>query len=232
VHPGQPFSGNPRATSLRYRRDDAVIARPRWEAGWYRERGAERPRHRHRPNLLPLPPIAREPETILFVGRKERYKGYHALRTAADIVWRERPNARFIAVGQAAWTARFSRLPRDARWEELGVVSEDVKASGYARASIFAMPSDHETFGHTYLEGVVRWPSGHRGRHRAAAGGRARGSMACTHARAAVDRRCDPRAASRSEARRQRWVRTDGARVQRDFTWPIVAKEDRGRVTQ
>jgi len=31
-------------------------------------------------------------------------------------------------------------------------VSEERKAEAYARATIFAMPSDHETFGHTYLE--------------------------------------------------------------------------------
>jgi glycosyltransferase involved in cell wall biosynthesis len=104
------------------------------------------------PNLATLPPVAREPATILFVGRKERYKGYHALRDAARIVWRERPDTRFIAIGQAAWTARFRRAWSDPRWEELGVVSEQDKAIAYARASIFAMPSDHETFGHTYLE--------------------------------------------------------------------------------
>jgi glycosyltransferase involved in cell wall biosynthesis len=31
-------------------------------------------------------------------------------------------------------------------------VSEARKAEAYARATIFAMPSEHETFGHTYLE--------------------------------------------------------------------------------
>ena len=31
-------------------------------------------------------------------------------------------------------------------------MSEPRKAEAYARATIFAMPSDHETFGHTYLE--------------------------------------------------------------------------------
>ena len=31
-------------------------------------------------------------------------------------------------------------------------MSEQRKAEAYARATVFAMPSDHETFGHTYLE--------------------------------------------------------------------------------
>ncbi|MDQ2953208.1 MAG: glycosyltransferase family 4 protein [Chloroflexota bacterium] len=153
VHPGQLFSGDGARDIARYRRDDAVIALTEWEAGWYREHGVPGVHVTGiGPNLLTLPEVAREPATILFVGRKERYKGYHALRAAAPAVWRERPDARFIAIGQAAWTARLSSPMRDPRWAELGVVSEDEKARAFARASIFAMPSDHETFGHTYLE--------------------------------------------------------------------------------
>ncbi len=153
VHPGQPFSGAGRADVARYRRDDAVIALTEWEAGWYRAHGAERVHVTGvGPNLVTLPEVAREPATILFVGRKERYKGYHALRQAARLVWRERPDARFVAIGQPAWNAWFFTPARDERWMELGVVSESEKAYAYARATIFAMPSEHETFGHTYLE--------------------------------------------------------------------------------
>jgi len=153
VHPGQPFSGNGAGDIARYRRDDAVIALTEWEANWYRERGVPSVYVTGLgPNLLALPPMTREPATILFVGRKERYKGYHALRDAAPLVWAERPDARFIAIGQPAWNARFSPAPRDPRWEDLGVVSEDAKATAFARSTIFAMPSEHETFGLTYLE--------------------------------------------------------------------------------
>jgi glycosyltransferase involved in cell wall biosynthesis len=158
VHPGQRFSGSSARDIARYGRDDAVIALTRWEADWYEERGAQEIHVTGvGPNLVTLPPVAREPATILFVGRKERYKGYHALREAAALVWHERPDARFIAIGQKAWTGHFSPPLRDPRWEELGVVSEDAKAAAFARASIFAMPSDHETFGHTYLEA---WTAG------------------------------------------------------------------------
>ena len=153
VHPSQPFSGAGRADVARYRRDDAVIALTEWEAAWYRQRGVARVHVTGvGPNLATLPEIAREPATILFVGRKERYKGYHALRDAAALVWRERPDAKFVAVGQNAWNALVSRPLRDPRWIELGVVGEDEKAGAFARAAIFAMPSEHETFGHTYLE--------------------------------------------------------------------------------
>ena len=158
VHPGQPFSGAGGADIRRYLRDDAVIALTEWEAGWYRAHGAQ---HVHvtgvGPNLLALPEVARESASVLFVGRRERYKGYHALRSAAPLVWAERPDARFVTIGQAAWNAALDRGPSDPRWTDRGVVTEEEKAEAYARATIFAMPSDHETFGHTYLEA---WSAG------------------------------------------------------------------------
>jgi glycosyltransferase involved in cell wall biosynthesis len=158
VHPGQPFSGAGAADVARYRRDDAVIALTQWEASWYRARGVERVHVTGvGPNIDALPQVAREPATVLFVGRRERYKGYHALRGAARVVWAERPEVRFVTIGQRAWSSAFDRGPRDARWIDRGLVTEAEKADAYARASIFAMPSEHETFGHTYLEA---WSAG------------------------------------------------------------------------
>jgi glycosyltransferase involved in cell wall biosynthesis len=158
VHPGQPFSGAGAADIRRYLRDDAVIALTEWEASWYRGHGAQRVHVTGvGPNLLALPKVARESATVLFVGRRERYKGYHALRSAAPLVWAERPDARFVTIGQAAWNAALDRSPGDPRWIDRGVVTEEEKAEAYARATIFAMPSDHETFGHTYLEA---WSAG------------------------------------------------------------------------
>lgn len=158
VHPGQPFSGAGAADVRRYRRDDAVIALTEWEAGWYRDRGA---RYVHvtgvGPNLHALPEVPRDEATVLFVGRRERYKGYHALRAAARLVWAERPDTRFVTIGQAAWNDAFDRGPRDPRWIDRGVATEQEKAEDFARATIFAMPSEHETFGHTYLEA---WSAG------------------------------------------------------------------------
>lgn len=153
VHPDQRFSGGGRSDIARYRRDDAVLALTEWEASWYRERGADNVHVTGiGPNLVALPEIPRETATTLFVGRKERYKGYHALRDAAPLVWRDRPDARFVAIGQDAWTARLTRARHDPRWTDLGVVTEHEKAAAFARATLFAMPSEHETFGHTYLE--------------------------------------------------------------------------------
>ncbi len=151
VHPGQTLSGDSAGDVARYRAADAVIALTEWEAAWYRERGV---REVHVTGvgaiLAELPEVGMDPATVLFVGRCERYKGYDALRSAAPLVWRERPDARFVIVGQRRFLGP-SPL-RDARWIERGVVGEAEKALCYARATIFAMPSEHETFGHAYLE--------------------------------------------------------------------------------
>jgi len=158
IHPGQPFSGTTAADVARYRRDDGVIALTEWEAGWYRQRGVA---HVHvtgvGPNLHALPEVRHDEATVLFVGRRERYKGYHALRAAARLVWAERPDTRFVTIGQAAWTAAFDRGLGDPRWIDRGVVTETEKADAFARATMFAMPSEHETFGHAYLEA---WSAG------------------------------------------------------------------------
>jgi glycosyltransferase involved in cell wall biosynthesis len=158
VHPGQRFSGDGAADVARYRRDDAVIALTEWEAEWYR---AHRCREVHVTGIGPiiswLPEVPIDPATVLFVGRKERYKGYDALRDAARIVWHSRPEVRFVAIGQASWASRLLPTWKDERWVERGVVTEADKAEAYARATIFAMPSVHETFGHTYLEAWYAW---------------------------------------------------------------------------
>ncbi len=151
VHPGQPWSGAGMNDIRRYRRDDAVLALTEWEAAWYRERGIERAWATGAGAVLaPLPAVPADPATVLFVARKERYKGYDALRAAAPLVWRVRPDARFVLIGQARFLA--PRPLADPRWDERGVVTETAKAEAYARCTLFCMPSEHETFGLSYLE--------------------------------------------------------------------------------
>jgi glycosyltransferase involved in cell wall biosynthesis len=225
VHPGQPFSGAGPGDTARYRRDDAVIALTEWEAGWYRERGVG---HVHvtgvGPNLHALPEVARDDALILFVGRRERYKGYHALRAAAPLVWVERPDARFVTIGQAAWNAFLDRGLHDPRWIDRGIATEGEKAEAFARATIFAMPSDHETFGFTYLEA---WSAGLPV---------IAGDIAPLHevVREGVDGlhvRNEPRAIADAilallrDPERARGMGTAGReRVSREFSWPAVAR--------
>ena len=225
VHPGQPFSGAGMGDVARYRRDDAVIALTQWEATWYRER---RVTNVHvtgvGPNLVDLPEVARDPATILFVGRKERYKGYHALRRAARFVWHLRPDAKFVAIGQPAWYARMSPPPSDPRWTERDVVSEREKAEAFARATIFAMPSEHETFGHTYLEA---WCAGLPVIAGDIAPLREVVRKGIDGVQAANDGRAVANAilALLQDPERARWMGVQGReRVMREFTWPIVTK--------
>lgn len=224
AHPGQPFSGAGRRDAARYRRDDAVIALTQWEADWYRARGA---RSVHVTGLgarmRDVEP-AGDPATVLFVGRKERYKGYHALREAARAVWRERPETRFVAIGQRAWQGRFERWAADERWTEMDVVDEATKDAAYSRACVFAMPSQHETFGHTYLEA---WAAGRpviagdiaplrEVVRNGVDGWHARNEPADV-ARAVLEALADPvRAAAMGAAGRDR--------VSERWTWPIVAE--------
>lgn len=225
VHPGQPFSGAGPADTRRYLRDDAVIALTEWEARWYRERGAQ---HVHvtgvGPNLHALPGVAREEATVLFVGRRERYKGYHALRTAARLVWAERPDARFVTIGQAAWNAALDRVRSDPRWIDRGVVTEEEKAEAFARATIFAMPSEHETFGHTYLEA---WSAGlpviagDIAPLREVVREGVDGLHVRNEARAIADAIL---ALLRDPDRARRMGAAGRERVEREFSWPAVAK--------
>ena len=225
VHPGQPFSGAGAGNAARYRRDDGVIALTEWEAGWYRERGVD---HVHvtgvGPNLHPLPDVARDDATVLFVGRRERYKGYHALRSAAPLVWAERPDARFVTIGQAAWNAFLDRGLHDSRWIDRGIVTEAEKAEAYARASIFAMPSEHETFGFTYLEA---WSAGLP----VIAGDIAPLREVVREGVDGLHVRNEPRAIAsailellRDPERARRMGAAGQERVSREFSWPAVAR--------
>jgi len=225
VHPGQPFSGAGPGDIARYRRDDAVIALTEWEAGWYRERGV---RNVHvtgvGPNVLALPETGRENAMVLFVGRRERYKGYHALRAAARLVWAERPEARFVTIGQAAWDAFLDRGLHDPRWIDRGVATESEKAEAYARATIFAMPSDHETFGQTYLEA---WSAGLP----VIAGDIAPLREVVREGIDGLHVRNEPRAIAdailtllRDPERARRMGAAGRERVSHDFSWPAVGK--------
>jgi phosphatidylinositol alpha-1,6-mannosyltransferase len=159
VHPDQLFAGAGRRDIARYKRADAVIALTRWEANWYAKHSVE-PSRIHvtgvGPNLDGAVATERRSETVLFVGRREPYKGYHALARAAPLVWRARPNAHFEIIGQRGWHAPFTDLAlpalRDTRWVDLGIADEREKAAAFHRCAVFCMPSIHETFGHTFLE--------------------------------------------------------------------------------
>jgi glycosyltransferase involved in cell wall biosynthesis len=92
---------------------------------------------------------------VLYIGRKERYKGYIQLLDAAETVWRTHPDTRFVFIGidgfYSTFFDDFARY-RDDRIVDIECATEATKAAALDACDVFAMPSRHETFGLGYLE--------------------------------------------------------------------------------
>jgi glycosyltransferase involved in cell wall biosynthesis len=81
----------------------------------------------------------------LFVGRRQRYKGYNALREAMTAFVRTVPDACLVSVGPATQPAS-PALPEGSH-VDLGTCDEQEKADGLAACDVFCMPSEGESFG-------------------------------------------------------------------------------------
>jgi glycosyltransferase involved in cell wall biosynthesis len=92
---------------------------------------------------------------ILYVGRRERYKGYIHLLDAAELVWQRYDEARFVFIGVSgfygAMIDEFARYT-DERIIEIGRAGAAEKSAALDACDVYAMPSAHETFGIGYLE--------------------------------------------------------------------------------
>lgn len=167
AHPGQFHGGDTAADFERYRRASAITTMTDWERGWYGAHGIDtdrivttgmgpnaraggdaagfRTRHRIPPNA----PI------VLYIGRKERYKGYIQLLDATETVWRTHPDTRFVFIGLPGFYSTFFddfQRYADERILHLENASGAKKDDALAACDLFAMPSRHETFGLGYLE--------------------------------------------------------------------------------
>ena len=167
AHPGQFHGGDTPADFERYRRATVITTMTDWERGWYALHGIDpyrivttgmgpnasrsgdgagfRARHR-------IPPSA---PIVLYIGRRERYKGFIHLLDAAESVWQRHPETRFVFIGvpgfYGAVIDEFARYPDD-RIIELEKASSEEKSAALDACSLYAMPSIHETFGIGYLE--------------------------------------------------------------------------------
>ena len=84
---------------------------------------------------------------ILFIGRKQTYKGYDALIEAFRTVRLEIPDARLVTCGTG------TPLDRDSAGVlDLGQVDEQTKADAFAACDVYCMPSSGEAFGMAYVE--------------------------------------------------------------------------------
>lgn len=167
AHPGQFHGGDAPSDFARYRRASAITTMTDWERGWYIGQGidptrvfttgmgpnatgegdGERFRAAHRiPARAPI---------VLFIGRKERYKGFIQVLDATETVWRTHPDTRFVFIGVPGfYSTFFDDFARyhDERIIHLENASAATKADALEACALFAMPSQHETFGLGYLE--------------------------------------------------------------------------------
>lgn len=169
-HPGQFHGGDTTSDLTRYRRASAITTMTEWERGWFVDHAVEPSR------VIPTgmgPNVTRSTDgmsfrraqhipadapLVLYIGRKERYKGYIQLLDAAEPVWRRHPDTRFVFIGidgfYSTFFDDFARY-RDERIIDIECASGATKAAALDACDVFAMPSRHETFGLGYLEAWV-----------------------------------------------------------------------------
>jgi len=92
---------------------------------------------------------------VLYIGRKERYKGYIQILDAAERVWAAYPETRFVFMGILGFYSTF--FDDFARYQDERIIDIEhapngLKSGALDACDVFAMPSQHETFGLGYLE--------------------------------------------------------------------------------
>jgi glycosyltransferase involved in cell wall biosynthesis len=167
AHPGQFHGGDTPSDFARYRRADAITTMTDWERGWFASEGVDPARivttgmgpnaTRSHDGLAfrAAHGIPANAPLVLYIGRKERYKGYIHLLDAAELVWRWHPDTRFVFIGipgfYSSFVDEFARYA-DERIVDIERASGTEKSAALDACDVFAMPSLHETFGIGYLE--------------------------------------------------------------------------------
>lgn len=156
IHPGQ--WGDSALDAKLLGAADVVFAFSAHEVATLERLGVDR----HRIHLSPLGPASTDSGNaehfrqahglgrvpiVLFVGRKQAYKGYLALVEAMTIVRSKIPEARLVTIGAGAPIA-----PNGAAVLDLGAADEHVKADALAACDVYCMPSSGEAFGMAYVE--------------------------------------------------------------------------------
>jgi len=167
AHAGQFHGGDGPSDIARYRRAAAITTMTDWERDWYTGQGIEPARvfttgmgpnasgDGNAARFRTTHHIPRHAPIVLFIGRKERYKGFIQLLDATETIWREHPDTRFVFIGVPGfYSTFFDDFARyhDERIIHLENASATEKSDALEACSLFAMPSLHETFGLGYLE--------------------------------------------------------------------------------
>ncbi len=163
IHPGT--WGDSTLDAELYKRADLVFAQSRFECGRLIELGVD-PRRVIVSGCGPSTRLAGDAARfrsrtsvgdaplILFIGRKQRYKGYHALCEAMVLLEQVEPRCRLVAVGA---DGDRPYPPYSARVIDLGRCSDQDKADALAACDVFCLPSIEESFGIVYIEA---WAAG------------------------------------------------------------------------
>ncbi|HET9011700.1 MAG TPA: glycosyltransferase family 4 protein [Gemmatimonadaceae bacterium] len=167
AHPGQFHGGDTSSDFERYRRASAITTMTEWERGWYASHGIDpyrvvmtgmgpnASRSRDGAGFRARHGIPADAPIVLFIGRRERYKGFIHVLDSADLVWRTHPDTRFVFIGvpgfYGAMVDEFARYT-DERIVAIEKASGAEKSAALDACALYAMPSLHETFGIGYLE--------------------------------------------------------------------------------
>jgi len=92
---------------------------------------------------------------VLFLGQKLSYKGFDVLLAAAPLVWAKHPDTSFVFIGPHYKSTRQQILRLgDERIVDIPRVEpfDPLKASAFAAADVFALPSRQEGIGGVYIE--------------------------------------------------------------------------------
>jgi glycosyltransferase involved in cell wall biosynthesis len=86
---------------------------------------------------------------ILFIGRKDRQKGYLLLLDAFPIIRRQRPDVSLVCMGPRVSAAMQQRIEG---LIDLDFTSEELKHDALAACTCVCIPSEGESFGLVYME--------------------------------------------------------------------------------
>ena len=92
---------------------------------------------------------------LLFIGRKQKYKGYHVLCEAMEMVQKSVPDVCLVVIGsdrEPPYPPVRAENLRDLGELPVSAAGEQKKADALAACDIFVMPSEAEAFGIVYIE--------------------------------------------------------------------------------
>lgn len=161
VHPGQ--WGDDRIDLRLYASADAVFCQSRHEASHLEGLGLDPTKV----VLCGLPPMClpgrdggkmrdrwgSHRPVVLFLGRRDRSKGYPALLEAWRTVLQQHPSALLLLAGPLGAGEKSPEINlQEGTFVDLGIPDEETKARALAACDVFCLPSAHESFGIVYVE--------------------------------------------------------------------------------